>query len=51
MRKTGKSIYLSLSMSNHTSMSANYVKNYALKHNLIKPEDNVFDKIHDRLNT
>ncbi len=48
MRKTGGSIYLSLSMSNHTSMAVNYVKNYALKHNLVKPEDNIFDKIRNR---
>ncbi|AGM25866.1 type II R/M system DNA methylase [Spiroplasma syrphidicola EA-1] len=48
MRKNGESIYLSLSMSNHTSMAVNYVKNYALKHNLTKPEDNVFEKICNR---
>ncbi|AGM24846.1 DNA methyltransferase [Spiroplasma chrysopicola] len=49
MKKSGESIYLSLHMSNHTSMSVNYVKNYALKHNLIKPEDNIFDKIRNRV--
>lgn len=49
MRKSGESIYLSLSMSNHTSMAVNYVKNYALKHNLVKPEDNIFDKIRNRV--
>ena len=48
-RKSGESIYLSLSMSNHTSMSVNYVRNYALKHNLIKPVDNIFDKIRNRV--
>lgn len=49
MKKNGESIYFSLSMSNHTSMSVNYVKNYALKHNLIKPEDNIFEKISNRI--
>lgn len=48
MRKGGKSIYFSLSMSNHTSMSVNYVRKYALKHKLSKPEDNIFDKIKNR---
>jgi len=49
MRKGGKSIYFSLSMSNHTSMSVNYVKKYALKHNLKKPEDDsIFEKIKNR---
>jgi hypothetical protein len=50
MRKNGDSIYLSLSMSNHTSMSVNYVRNYSLKHNLVKPEFNIFEKIRNRAN-
>lgn len=49
MRKSGQSIYFSLSMSNHTSMSVNYVRNYALKHNLKKPDDNIFEKIKNRV--
>jgi len=49
MRGNGETIYFSLSMSNHTSMSVNYVKNYALKHNLTKPEDNIFEKISNRV--
>ncbi|MBE4703956.1 DNA methyltransferase [Spiroplasma platyhelix] len=49
MRKNGDSIYFSLSMSNHTSMSVNYVKKYSLNHNLIKPEDNIFEKINNRV--
>lgn len=49
MRKNGESIYFSLGMSNHTSMSVNYVKNYSIKHNLIKPEDNIFKKISNRV--
>lgn len=48
MRKNGETIYFSLGMSNHTSMAPNYVKNYALKHNLKKSEDNIFDKIYNR---
>lgn len=48
MRKNGYSIYFSLGMSNHTSMSVNYVKKYSAKHNLKKPEDNIFEKICNR---
>lgn len=48
MRKNGDSIYLSLSMSNHTSMSKNYVKKFSKEHNLKKPIDNVFTKIKNR---
>ena len=44
-------IYYSLSMSNAISMSPNYVKNYAIKHNLIKPNVDVFQKIIDRVNS
>ncbi|WP_338976099.1 MULTISPECIES: hypothetical protein [unclassified Spiroplasma] len=49
MKKNGESIYFSLGMSNHTSMSVNYVRKYALKHNLKKPEDNIFEKISNRV--
>lgn len=48
MKKKGDTIYLSLSMSNHTSMSKNYVKKFADKHNLKRPEDNIFNKIKNR---
>jgi len=48
MRKNGDSLYLSLSMSNHTSMSKNYVKRFSEKNNLKRPKDNVFEKIRIR---
>lgn len=48
--KDGSSTYLSLSMSNHTSMSFNYIKKYAIKKQLVKPLDDVFKKIKDRVN-
>lgn len=48
MRKNGKTIYFSLSMHNAISMSPNYVKKYAIKKKLIKPKDNIFEKIKDR---
>ena len=48
-RKDGSTIYFSLKMPNTISMSPNYVKNYSLKNNLIKPQINVFEKIKNRL--
>lgn len=48
-RKNGDSIYFSLSMSNCISMSKNYVKNFALKKRLKRPEDNIFEKIENRI--
>ncbi|ATZ19067.1 type II R/M system DNA methylase [Williamsoniiplasma somnilux] len=48
MRKNGETLYLSLHMSNHTSMSKNYVKKYAKEKKLKKPKDNVFEKIKNR---
>ncbi len=52
MKKNKKdTIYYSLSMSNAISMSPNYVKNYSIKHNLIKPNVDVFQKIIDRVNS
>lgn len=49
LRKNGESIYFSLDMPNTISMSPNYVKNYSIKNNLIKPNVNVFQKIIDRI--
>ncbi|WP_161565731.1 DNA methyltransferase [Mycoplasma sp. ATU-Cv-508] len=51
MRKNGESIYFSLHMSNHTSMSENYVRKYAKKNCLEKPVDNIFEKISRRITT
>ncbi|ATZ20844.1 DNA methyltransferase [Mesoplasma coleopterae] len=48
MKKNGDSIYLSLSMSNHTSMSKKYVQKYAQDNNLKKPSFNIFDKVKNR---
>ncbi|WP_162684859.1 DNA methyltransferase [Spiroplasma sp. BIUS-1] len=48
-RKSGDSMYFSLSMSNCISMSKNYVKNFANKKNLKRPEDNIFSKIENRI--
>lgn len=50
MKKNNDSIYFSLSMPNTISMAPNYVKNYCLKNNLIKPKINIFEKILERLN-
>ncbi|QGS51848.1 DNA methyltransferase [Spiroplasma tabanidicola] len=47
-KKNGESIYFSLSMSNCISMSKNYVIKYAKKHDLIKPVDDIFEKIKKR---
>lgn len=49
-RKNGDSIYFSLSMSNFISMSPNYVKQYSEKNNLKKHENNIFEKIKNRIN-
>lgn len=48
-KKDGTSIYFSLHMSNCISMSKNYVQNYAFKKGLVKPNDNIFQKIEDRI--
>ncbi|WP_202950175.1 DNA methyltransferase [Metamycoplasma alkalescens] len=36
-------------MSNNLSMSPNYVKKYALKNNLVKPENDIFDLISTKI--
>lgn len=48
-KRNGESIYFSLNMPNTISMSPNYVKNYSKKNNLTKPEQDIFQKIIDRI--
>ncbi len=48
MRKDGTTIYLSVSMPNWVSMAPNYVKKYVKKHQLIKPDVDIFDQLKAR---
>lgn len=48
-KKNGETIYFSLKMPNTISMSPNYVKNYAAKNNLIRPNVNIFDNLNNRI--
>ncbi|MDE5767105.1 MAG: hypothetical protein K2H56_01005, partial [Malacoplasma sp.] len=48
-RKDGSTIYFSLDMPNTISMSPNYVKNYAKKNKLKKPDINIFSQIKKRI--
>ncbi len=50
-KKNGDSIYVSVSMPNTYSMAPNYANNYIKKHQLKKPESNVFDLIRNRINS
>ncbi|MCC3161130.1 MAG: site-specific DNA-methyltransferase [Mollicutes bacterium PWAP] len=50
-RNDGSSMYFSLDMSNTISMSPEYVRKYAIEHNLPLKEVNVFEKIKDRINS
>ena len=49
MKRSGDTIYFSVSMPNTISMSPNYVKKYVEEKKLQKPNVNVFQKIKDRL--
>lgn len=48
-KKDGSTIYFSLTMPNTISMSPNYVKEYAIKNNLKKPNLDVFQLIINRV--
>ena len=48
-RRDGSSQYLSISMPNTFSMSPMYVEKYIAENNLVAPEQNVFERIRDKL--
>lgn len=48
-KKDGSTIYFSLKMPNTISMSPNYVFNYSIKNNLIRPDVNIFKQLVDRI--
>lgn len=48
-RRDGSSQYLSISMPNTFSMSPNYVSKYIADNQLEKPDQNVFDRLRDKL--
>lgn len=49
-RKDGTTRYFSLSMPSSISMSVNYVRNYAKKHNLVRPEHkSIFNLIREQI--
>lgn len=48
-KKDKTSSFFSISMSNNVSMSPNYVKNYAINNSLIKPENNLFELISNKI--
>lgn len=48
-KKDGSSSFFSLSMSNGISMSPNYVKKYAIKNKLIRPQTNIFELIKNKI--
>jgi site-specific DNA-methyltransferase (adenine-specific) len=48
-RRDGSSQYLSISMPNTFSMSPQYVKKFIEEKGLVAPEQNVFDRIRDKL--
>lgn len=48
-RRDGSSQYLSISMPNTFSMSPTYVEKYIAENNLIAPEQNVFERLRDKL--
>ena len=50
VKKNKTSIYFSVSMPNTISMSPKYVKKYAFKNKLEKPNINIFEQILNRLN-
>lgn len=49
MKKNNDTIYFSLKMPNTISMSPNYVKNYSIKHKLIRPDVDIFEKLIERV--
>jgi len=48
-RRDGSSGYLSISMPNTFSMSPTYVRKYILENNLKAPDQNVFERLRDKL--
>ncbi|HMO54363.1 MAG TPA: DNA methyltransferase [Tepidiformaceae bacterium] len=49
LRRDGSSQYLSISMPNTFSMSPKYVADFIERENLVPPDQNVFDRIRDKL--
>jgi hypothetical protein len=49
LRRDGSSQYLSISMPNTFSMSPRYVKNFIAEKGLVAPDQNVFERLRDKL--